>query len=69
MTGDHREDPLIGSVEAAGILGIDPSTITRWVEKGIVTPVTKAPGRYGAFMFSRSQIVRLARERLARRAS
>ena len=63
------ESDLVGSVEAATIIGVDPSTIARWVERKRLTPVAKAPGRYGAFLFSRTQVQRLARERLTSRTS
>ena len=59
----HDSD-LVGSVEAAAIIGVDPSTITRWVEKKRLTPIAKAPGRYGAFLFTRTDVQRLARDRL-----
>lgn len=64
------DSKLIGSVEAAKILGVDPSTITRWVEKKRLTPADRWPhGRYGAFLFSRAQVEQLAEDRAARRAS
>jgi predicted site-specific integrase-resolvase len=60
-------EPLIGSVEAAALLGVDPATVVRWVHGGRITPITKAPGQTGAWLFSRTEIIRLARERLAAR--
>jgi len=69
MPGDRHEEPLIGSVEAAAILGVDPATVVRWAHSGRLDPVTKAPGRTGAILFSRAQIRRLAAERVAARAS
>lgn len=66
----HDQDTdLIGSVEAAAILGVDPATVTRWVAKKRLTPVAKAPGPYGAFLFSRAQVVRLAQTRHIGRAT
>lgn len=50
------------------MLGVDKSTITRWVGKGDLTPIETLPFT-GAFLFSRAEVMRLARERLARRKS
>jgi predicted site-specific integrase-resolvase len=61
------DEPLIGSAEAADLLGVDPATVVRWVHMGRVTPITKAPGQTGAWLFSRAEITRLARDRIARR--
>lgn len=69
MPPDSTGGPLIGSAEAAAILGINKATLTRWVLKDIVTPVHKLPGPFGAYLFSRPQIMRLAQQRIARRAS
>ena len=55
--------PLIGAAEAAAILGVDPATVVRWVHSGRVTPIAKAPGQTGAWLFSREKITRLAQER------
>lgn len=63
------QEPLIGSAEAARILGVDKATVTRWANKpdhplNPVTRVTFGPSK--AFLFSRRQVEYLARERLAR---
>jgi excisionase family DNA binding protein len=54
---------LIGSAEAARILGIDKPTLTRWVAAGRITPAHKLPGKNGAFLFHRADITALANER------
>ena len=47
--------------EALEILGLkDPSTISRWVQIGKLTPADKLPGRSGAFLFWRADVERLA---------
>jgi predicted site-specific integrase-resolvase len=61
------DEPLIGAKDAADLLGVDPATVVRWVHAGRVTPITKAPGKTGAWLFSRAEIARLARDRLAAR--
>jgi predicted site-specific integrase-resolvase len=54
---------LIGSAEAALIIGIDKPTLTRWVAAGRITPVHKLPGKNGAFIFHRADVTALAKER------
>lgn len=49
-------DDLIRAVEAATILGINRSTLTRWVAAGHITPAVKAPGYKGIMLFNRSEI-------------
>jgi excisionase family DNA binding protein len=63
------DDPLIGSEQACALLGVHRATLLRWAASGRVTPVHKMPGTNGAFLFSRAEITRLARERLARRGA
>lgn len=60
---------IIGADEASDILGIDRSTLTRWVTAEKVTPLQKLPGEKGAYLFRRAHIEKLAAERTARRAS
>jgi len=60
----HRID-LIGSAEAAQLLGIDKPTLTRWVKAGRVKAAHKFPGKNGAFIFHRADINALANERSA----
>jgi predicted site-specific integrase-resolvase len=57
----------LSSGEACAILDVDRSTLIRWVYKGIVKDAHKMPGDTGAYLFSRAEIARLARERLAAR--
>lgn len=48
---------LIGSVEAASILGKSPRTVHRLVESGRLTPVTVAPGgSSGVYLFERGDV-------------
>lgn len=50
---------LIGSAEACALLGIDRSTLSRWVKDGRLTPTTKLPGIRGAFIFDRADVLQL----------
>lgn len=48
---------LIGTVEAARVLGKSPRTVHRMVKAGTLTPAMKAPGGFaGAFLFTRTEV-------------
>ena len=56
--------------EALAILGYGhPSTVTRYVAEGKLSPSRKLPGRSGAFLFWRHDIVRLRDEQAAAKAT
>lgn len=59
------QNNLIGVAEASQITGLDKRTLHRKVERGELTPVSKLPGLRGAYIFNRSEIEKLARERVA----
>lgn len=61
------EEPLIGTAEAARILGgVSHRTVHRLVESGDLTPAMTAPGGpSGAFLFNRADVERLAKVRAA----
>lgn len=64
-----RPSDLITTQEALDILSYaDPSSISRLVKEGTLTPALKNPGKRGAYWFHRSDVQRLADER-ARAAS
>lgn len=52
---------LIGSREACRILGVDRSTLTRWVQAGRLYPAGRLEG--GAYLFDPTAIEALAVER------
>jgi predicted site-specific integrase-resolvase len=64
-----EDEPLIGSDEAAEIIGVHRATILRWAASGKLTVIYRGRGPNGAAAFSRSQVQRLARERFASRES
>jgi excisionase family DNA binding protein len=50
---------LVGSGAACQALGIDRSTLSRWVAAGKLTPFHKGEGVRGAFLFRKSDIDQL----------
>lgn len=52
------DEPLIGSAGACEVLGIDRSTLTRWVAQEKIRPTQKMPGISGAYLFTREEIGR-----------
>lgn len=61
-----KQPELIGSTEAARILGKSPRTVHRLVESGDLTPAMTAPGgRAGAFLFRRSDVEAIAKSAAA----
>ncbi len=51
---------LIGTTEAVRILGVHPSTITRWVKANKLAAAGKLPGANGALLFNRADVEALA---------
>ena len=68
-------DQLITSAEAAEILGVDRSTLTRWSDPRLrdderkLTAVRKLDGLRGPKLFRRTDVEALAAELAAERAS
>ena len=58
-------DDVINASEAAQLLGIDRSVLTRYSTAGKLTPVKKFPGTTGAYLFLRTDVLALAAERRA----
>lgn len=69
------EDWLIGSKEAAEILGVDAATVSRWSSELLkpearrLTVALRLPGQTGAKLFRRSEVEALAAELAGERAS
>lgn len=55
-------DP-ISTAEAAQRLGVDVSTISRWVASGRLKPMWRLPKKTGAMVFDPKEIDRLVAER------
>ena len=57
---------LVTTAEAGRILGIQsPSSVTRLVQAGKLSPAQKLPGLRGAYLFDRADVELLAKERAA----
>lgn len=59
----HNPEPFVGAAEACQLLEIHAATLGRWVKNGALTPAHKLPGKNGAYLFNRSDVENLARER------
>ena len=51
-------EPLT-SAQVCDELGIDRSTLSRWVVAGRIEPATKLPGLRGAYLFERAEVERV----------
>lgn len=58
-------DTLVGTSEAAKLLGVDRSTVTRLVQTGRLDPMHKGAGRTSSYTFRASDIERERRRREA----
>lgn len=58
---------VIGAVEAARIIGVNPRTIQRWATSGQLPPLGKVEGQRGSFVFEAGVVRRKAEERQAKR--
>lgn len=54
---------LIGTQEAAEILGTSPRTVKRFAADGTLPHKQKMPGDTGAYLFARREVERLAAKR------
>ena len=52
--------PLLHSAEVCEILGIDRSTLSRWVAAGRIPAAQKLPGLRGPFLFDPADVERIA---------
>lgn len=68
--GMHNIPDEVTTRQALEILGYsDPSTVTRYVQIGKLTPTRKLPGKTGAYLFARADVEQLAREQSVEAAS
>jgi excisionase family DNA binding protein len=50
---------LIGTSEVCALLGVDRSTVKRWVDRERLKPAGKMPGATGAYLFRRGDVLAL----------
>lgn len=50
---------LLATVEVARRLGLERSTLSRWVKEGRIVPAMRLPGATGAFLFHPSEVERV----------
>ena len=61
-------DPdLVATVEAAAIIGVERSTLSRWAENARLLPAMRLPGKNGAALYRRTDVQRVADEYAATR--
>lgn len=64
MAHDAHMTDEITTREALEVLGLaDPSSVSRLVAEGHLTPSRKLPGLTGAYLFARADVVALAAAR------
>jgi excisionase family DNA binding protein len=59
MTNPPAPLDLVGSAEAARLLGVDRSTLTRWVASDRIKVAHRMPGDSGALLFERAEVERV----------
>lgn len=62
MTDKATTRQPITTAEACEQIGIDKSTLSRWVQLGRIDYVQKLPGRNGAFLFDPVEVERARRD-------
>lgn len=60
---------LLGASEACERIGIDRSTLTRWIQAGRITAAQKLPGPKGVYLFEPAEVERAAAEYAAAKAA
>lgn len=60
------EAPVIGTVEAAALLGLSVAYVKRLALAGDLPVLSKLPGASGAWLFDRAAILEVAAARAAR---
>lgn len=55
-------DGLLTSAETVAALGIERSTLSRWVASGRIAPAVKLPGLRGPYLFDPAEVARVRAE-------
>lgn len=59
---------LLSTAEAAEVIGVERSTLTRWVQLGRIAEAHKVDGPNGIRLFDADEVERAAKEYAAERA-
>ena len=51
---------VLTTAEACKVLDVYPSTLIRWINRGIATPVGRREDKRGSYVFTRDEVQRLA---------
>ncbi len=62
-SGMPQQLEMLTTAQACQVLGIERTTLTRWVAAGRIKPAHKLPSRNGAFLFHRDDVKALVAER------
>ena len=62
---DLDDDTTLTSATVCSRLGIDRSTLVRWVQAGRIVPAFKFPTSNGAYLFEASEVERVHQLRTA----
>jgi len=56
----HMPNPdLLSTTQACEVIGIERSTVSRWVQQGLMQPTLKLPSQTGAFLFDVAEVERV----------
>ena len=56
---DMPNPDLLSTTQAAEVIGIERSTVSRWVQQGLMRPSLKLPTQTGAFLFDVAEVERV----------
>lgn len=59
MPNDTATPNYLGTVEACERIGIDRSTMTRWVQSGRIKFAQRMPGPKGVYLFDPAEVERV----------
>lgn len=66
---DAPAPEYLGAADVCRELGIDRSTLSRWIKDGTAHPAMRLPGKTGAYLFTPAEVARLTKARAPRAAA
>jgi predicted site-specific integrase-resolvase len=58
MHNDLAAPNFLGSAEVCELIGIDRSTLTRWIQTSKISPAQQLPGPKGVYLFTLDEVER-----------